>query len=124
MAQDDEAQARWKAAMEKLTKDLVDQGMLIEAGWLACRTMTLPRNAPSHQIDDCRIMFFAGAQHLFGCIMSGDGIMEPGDEPTEADERRVGSIQDELNRFITEFARKHNMPNPGGPAANPPAGKA
>jgi hypothetical protein len=50
-----------------------------------------------------RWVFFAGAQHLFGSIM---GIMDPGEEPTDADLRRMDQIDVELKTFIAEFKKK------------------
>ena len=104
---EEEADKRWKAAMAKLTQELTDQGLLIEAGWMGFRSMVLPRNVPIVQLDQQKTTFFAGALHLFSSIMGGDGIFEPGGEPTEADERRMRAIDDELHRFGEEFTRRY-----------------
>ena len=87
---------------DKVTRDLVDRGLLIEAGWISLRAAAIPERATAAQLDDMRMAFFAGAQHLFGSINS---IMDPGDdaEPTDADLNRMSQINDELQRFVVEM---------------------
>ena len=75
--------------MEKITRDLVDQGLLIEAGWVGLRMMSVPKDAPQIQVDEMRDSFFAGAQHLFGSIMS---MMDPDAEPTACRHAADGSL--------------------------------
>jgi hypothetical protein len=60
----------------ELSKKLADEGKLIEAGWVGYRMMVLPPDAPQVQIDECRMAFMAGSQHLFSSIMS---ILDPGE---------------------------------------------
>ena len=81
----------------KLTKLLVDQGKLIEAGWVTYLHKVMPKGAGSVQIEETRRAFFAGAQHLFGSIMS---MLEPGAEPTENDLKRMDHIDAELKAFV------------------------
>jgi hypothetical protein len=107
MPDDAEADKRWRAAMAKITKDLTDKGMLIEAGWIGFRSVALVRDAPTAAIDEHKASFFAGALHLWASLMVTDGIMEPGGEPTPNDERRMGLINDELKRFGEEFERRY-----------------
>src|SRR4051812_2230018 len=66
---------------EAATKGLVDQGKLIEAGFAAFKMMTLQHASPE-QIADMRIAFFAGAQHLWGSVMT---MLDPGENETDAD---------------------------------------
>ncbi len=89
-----------KTILEKLHRDLVDEGKLIEAGWIGMRIACVPDDASEVQISEMRLAFFAGAQHLFGSIMS---ILDPGAEPTEKDMERMSLIDAELRRFISEF---------------------
>ena len=89
-----------------LSKRLADEGKLIEAGWISYRAVVLHPQAPAVQIEECRIAFFAGAQHLFGSIMT---TLEPGSEPTENDLKRMDLINAELDRFIAEFKKKHGL---------------
>jgi hypothetical protein len=90
--------------MNKITRDLVDQGLIIEAGWIGLRMMSVPKDAPQIQVDEMRNSFFAGAQHLWGSIMS---MMDPDAEPTPADMKRMDLISKELDKFIKDYAAKH-----------------
>jgi hypothetical protein len=100
-----------KEVVDQICRGLVDQGNLLEAGWKSYELLVLPVDAPTIQRHECRIAFFAGAQHLFSSIM---GILEPGDdEPTEKDLRRMDAINKELNRFIAEFKLEHLTPARG-----------
>lgn len=106
--------SRWEDAehrkvLDKLARDLIDKGLLIEAGFLSLRAVAIPRTAPPDQIREMRLAFFAGAQHLFGSIMR---TLDPGEEPTAEDERRMDCISAELEAFIAEFEAQH-MPTKG-----------
>ncbi len=98
-----------KEMMEKLTRELIDQGRLIEAGWIGLRHIAVAPDAPQVQIDEMRSAFFAGAQHLFASIMV---MMEPDKEPTAEDERRMELIDKELKAFIRDYERRF-MPTKG-----------
>lgn len=88
----------------ELSKKLADEGKLIEAGWAGYRMMVLPPNAPQIQIDECRMAFMAGSQHLFSSIMT---VLDSGDEePTEADLRKMDLIDKELRAFAREIEMK------------------
>lgn len=93
-----------RAHLQRLERELVDQGKIIEAGWIGLRLAAIPDNASATQLEEMRNAFFAGAQHLFATIMS---IMDPGDETTADDLRRMGCINDELDDFIEKFQLKH-----------------
>jgi len=88
----------------KLTKDLSDAGKVIEGGFAGFRLLVIPRDAPQIQVDEMRMAFFGGAQHLFASIMN---ILDPGLEPSDADLRRMDLIDAELRSFEKEFALKH-----------------
>ena len=81
------------AAADALAKKMVDDGHLVEAGWVIFQGLTLPPDAPQMQRNDMRIAFLAGAQHVFSAIMM---VLDPGDEPSERDMRRIESIATEL----------------------------
>lgn len=100
-----------RAYLERLTKELTDQGKLIEAGWVSLRLVAIPLDAPAIQLEEMRNAFFAGAQHLLGSIMT---FLDAGDEPTENDMRRMNLIQDELDSFIKEYSLKHLKPKGHG----------
>jgi hypothetical protein len=83
-----------------LSKRLADEGRLIEAGWVSLRMLAVPPDAPQVQIDEMRMAFMTGAEHLFASIIS---ILDPGEEPTDADLRRMDLIEKELAAFREEM---------------------
>lgn len=89
--------------LQQVTRELTDKGKLIEAGWIGLRLAAIPADAGALQLDEARTAFFAGAHHLFASVMS---ILDPGDEPTEADMNRLELIDAELREFITEFEKR------------------
>ena len=93
-----------RAFLERLSRELTDQGKLIEAGWVSLRLAAIPLDASAIQLQEMRMAFFAGSQHLFGSIMS---ILDPGEEPTEKDMERMDLIQRELQIFIDDFTLRH-----------------
>lgn len=93
-----------RTVIDEVTKMLTDRGQLIEAGFISLRTMVIPEDAPPEQIACMREAFFAGAQHLFGSIMS---FLDPGKEPTDRDLQRLDKVNAELQRFIEQFKLQH-----------------
>jgi|SRR5262245_4094561 len=93
----------------KLSRRLSDDGKVIEAGWTAFLAVVHPE-APLDQRKEMELAFYAGAQHLFASIMN---LLDPGQEPTDADMRRMSLIADELQKWYdqrkreAEFKRKH-----------------
>lgn len=67
----------------------------IEKGWNSYRTL-LPKDAGEVQIRETRQAFFGGAAILFEAMMR---MLDPGEEPTEADMQRMSDIQKELHEF-------------------------
>ncbi len=99
-----------RAEIKRLERELVTQGKIIEAGWVALRLMAIPPDAPDCQIDEMRNAFFAGAQYLYFTLIS---TVDPGDEPTKADLERMDKIEAELNAFIQDYQLRH-FPAEGG----------
>lgn len=93
-----------RAFLERFTKELVDKGKLIEAGWISMRLACDLVDAPPDQLREMRMAFFGGAQHLLGSMMT---FLDPGEEPTDADMKRMDMIHDELDAFIKDFALHH-----------------
>jgi len=91
--------------LEQLTRELTEQGQLLEAGWITMRLAAIPLSTPADRLEQLRMAFFAGAQHLFGSLMNG--VLDPEAEPTEADMRRLDLIDRELKTFIREFELRH-----------------
>ncbi len=92
-----------REGLEQLSKHLVDQGKLIEAGWISLRLLAIPRDASAIQLDEMHMAFFAGAQHLFGSIMS---VLDTDADPTDDDLRRMDLINEELNLFVVEMKQR------------------
>jgi hypothetical protein len=96
-----------EAALKLLLDSANRNGLLIEVGWLTLRAAVIPAQAPSWQLDVMREMFFAGAAHLFHSVLV---VLDPGKEATEADLRRMGMIESELDAFMVAYKKQHNLP--------------
>ncbi|MCG7904391.1 MAG: hypothetical protein JAY60_18440 [Candidatus Thiodiazotropha weberae] len=79
-----------------VTKTVADDGKLIEAGFNALRTMAIAPDAPQIQVDEMRLAYMAGAQHLWASIMS---VLDPGEKETPGDLMRMAKIQAELDAW-------------------------
>jgi hypothetical protein len=87
---------RVEAMVIDVTKELINQGKLIEAGFVAYRLFVMSKDAPPVQVDECRLAFMAGADHVFSSMMS---TLDPDAEPTDADLKRLDEIHAELERW-------------------------
>lgn len=74
-------------------KAAADNGKIIEVGFEALRELAIAPNAPQIQVDEMRLAYMAGAQHLFSSMMC---VLDPGKEETEDDLARMAGIQSEL----------------------------
>jgi hypothetical protein len=92
--------------LEQLTKRLADDGKLIEAGWVALRLQAIPLTAPAVQLNEMRMAFMAGAQHLFASMI---GMLDPEPGETPDDMRRMELIHKELEVFAEELKLKVAM---------------
>lgn len=90
--------------LERLSRELVDKGKLIEAGWIGLSLAALPLDTPAVRLEDMRSAFFAGANHLFSSIMT---VLEPGAEPSDKDLQRMDLIAAELQAFIQAYELRH-----------------
>jgi hypothetical protein len=90
--------------MREVTKKLIEEGKLIEAGFVALKMIAMDKQASAAQISDMRIAFFAGVHHVFSSIMT---TLDEGAEPTEADLKHVKMIHEELDKFVKQFKRTH-----------------
>lgn len=81
---------------DKIAAEWTDKGKLIEGGWMVHVATSGLLTAPDLQRREMRKAFFLGAQHLYAAIM---GIMDPGEEPTDKDMKRMGQIHEELEAF-------------------------
>lgn len=93
-----------KEMLDQLEKTLIDEGKIIDAGFVSMKAIAMDPSATEAQVQDMRAAFFAGAAHLWGTIMN---VLEEGEEPTENDMSRMDKIQAELDAFIKEFELRH-----------------
>ena len=92
-----------RAYLERLTKQLADEGKLIESGWVAYRLVAMHPDAPAVQIDECRMAFMAGSQHLFSSMMT---MLDPCEGETDADLNKMDLIHKELEAWVAELRLK------------------
>jgi hypothetical protein len=95
-----------RAIVDELTRKLTSEGKIIGAGWAGYHLLVIPANAPQVQVDESRNAFYAGAQHLFGSLMS---ILTDDAEPTEGEILRIARIDEELKLFVAEFKTQHKL---------------
>ena len=81
---------------EAVTKTAADDGKLIEAGFNALHTLAIAPDSPQIQVDEMKLAYMAGAQHLWASIMS---ILDPGEDETPGDMMRMALIQAELDSW-------------------------
>ena len=79
-----------------VTKEAADEGNLIETGFNALRELVIAKDAPRIQVDEMRLAYMAGAQHLWASIMS---VLDPGSGETPGDVQRMEKIQAELDSW-------------------------
>jgi hypothetical protein len=87
-------------AVSLAARMLADEGRIIQAGYVAYRSLFVPHDASPRMVTVHRIAFMAGAQHLFSSIMA---LLEPGDDYTPEDIKRLDSIANELTAFEQEL---------------------
>lgn len=85
-----------RAHLERLTRELTDKGRLLEAGWIGLRLAAIPLDASKQQLESMHQAYMAGAQHLWSSIMYA---LDPGDDPTKNDMRRMDLIDAELRAY-------------------------
>lgn len=90
-------------AAHDLTKELTEHGKLVEAGFALFAHYTIAKDAPSVQLSEMRLAFMAGAEHVFSSIMN---MLDPGDEPTAADLRRMELISKEIDGWRAKLSER------------------
>lgn len=84
---------------KQVTEHLAAEGKVIEGGYRALEIMTLG-NASLLQKREMRKAFFCGAQHVWASIFA---LLDPEQEPTEKDMKRMSAIDAELRKFADEL---------------------
>ena len=59
-----------KQFLDQLSKRLADDGHLIEAGWVAFRSIYVDGRAPAQILEELHLAYMAGAQHTFTSIIA------------------------------------------------------
>src|SRR5262245_37800692 len=90
-------------AANEFAREAIKQGLLIKAGWIGYKMMVLPPDAPQVQIDECRLAFYAGCQHLWGTLTN---ILDPEADVTDDDVSKMDSINNEMLAFYAEIKAK------------------
>lgn len=75
---------------------------LVAQLWTSFRVTVMPPTAGPVQVQEMRRAFYAGAQGLLGTILR---VLDPGEEPTEADLLQMGAIADELSEFALKVGK-------------------
>jgi hypothetical protein len=97
---------RTRELVDRITKTMADKGMIVEGGWRAYVVMkTQYQTRPVLITKEMRDAYFLGAQHLFASIFK---ILEPGQEPSDRDMKRLDDIDKELKAFIREYQQRNN----------------
>lgn len=78
---------------DQLAEQLVAEGKIIEAGFAVVAIVGAERGWSSEKIEEMKLMFLAGAQHLHASIMT---LLDPGTEPTLHDIECMTKISEEL----------------------------
>lgn len=93
------------ALIDRLTKDMIAKGLLVQAGFAMYRAVTpgLALASKEH-LSELEFAYFAGAQHVFSSIMT---VLDAGEEPTDADISRVENIARELEEFAKAAALRY-----------------
>jgi hypothetical protein len=75
----------------------------IEAAWRGYEKLISPRDK-----EEARLAFWAGASVLFHAMLK---MLDPGDEPTDADLAKMDAINAEIEKFIStldaEVLKRH-----------------
>lgn len=77
---------------KRATRKLLDDGKITAAGWFMFRHLLL-KDAPPIQVREMEKAFFAGAQHLWGSMMTGLADDE------QAAEDQMEMVSAELHAF-------------------------
>ncbi len=81
----------------------------IQTGWAAFRAIHQPTPEQEQLL---RHAYFAGAQHLYACIMAG---IDPSHDVTKDDLQMMENVHNELQAFYEEM-KKLLIDQPGGSA--------
>lgn len=90
-------------------------GLVLEAAdALEAQAKVINPQASKTQVDEMRMAFFAGAQHVYASILT---MLDPGEDPTKADLSRMDALRREMEEFVSAYtARELRSAKPEGSA--------
>jgi len=89
---------------------LMDESILIEAGWCNFLIATIKPGADPVQLHDMRVAFFAGAMHLYTSMRAA--MYGRGPTADRDDQERVGKVGAELRQFVEDL-KINSVPTQG-----------
>ena len=91
--------------LKNMEQQLLDEGLLMEAGWVGLRRIINNHVSLSpDQLELLREAFFAGAVHVFTSVLRA---LDLEGEPTDADMRRMEMLDNELRKSDQELRLKY-----------------
>lgn len=94
-------------ALRALVTKLLDEGKLIESGWVSLQQAYVSPEASASQLEQMRAAFFAGALHAHGAhvgvVCDGSGA------PRKVDAQSLDGISNELELFAADFQKRHGL---------------
>lgn len=84
---------------KRLAKEMSDAGLLVEAGWQGFCQLALEGGMDRRALHELRIIFFAGAAHLFNSMH----LITDDEENSEQKKSRLRAVNAELTAFEKQF---------------------
>lgn len=100
---------RYRTALARVMRQLIDEGKPIEAGWCLFRSIILglPDGTTMSETDQAnrREAFFAGAEHMFSTLTR---ILDEAEEDGSAEDYlRIDKVRKELDEFDQQLRLKY-----------------
>ena len=99
---------------DRVARAMVDQGNLLLGGFEILRRMVMSPDAPQIQVEEMRMAFMAGAQHLWGALFQLLNPDQSSEEPTPEELNRLEMIQKELEQWEDTIRRRIEPANGEG----------
>lgn len=102
MAEAKQKRQQFERMLHETTEQLADEGWLIMAGFAAYRQTVMPKEVSDTQLHECFVAYLAGCQHLWASMID---FLEPGQEVTAKDEKRMEMIFAEMQKITGHLYR-------------------
>lgn len=100
-----------RAFLVKVSQQLIKDGKLLEAGWTALRVYGNLDHCTPQQLEEFRLVYLAGCQHLWASVIS---TVDEDSEPTEADMERMNQIGQEIESISPQLQLRFGFPKGRG----------